>query len=218
MKLDEMKVQYDKCRDGFTEETCFALQPEKSKSKFDLSGIAIKVSLCASVLILAFVIRAIGVGKDAEQVVETSTGSQSETGTEQRGEDAEKLGSLHYVEAGATAKWTAPVLTNDIELLRDGRLLRFTATNETVIACMAGKVLAVGDDAQFGSYVRIQSEEDRETIYYGFETVAVREGDAIAAGNTLGTVKAGRSIYLKVLERGEPQDPTGYVDLSLNNE
>jgi hypothetical protein len=37
-------------------------------------------------------------------------------------------------------------------------------------------------------------------------------------GDLLGTVSPGRSIYLKVLEKGAPQNPTEYVDLSLGKE
>ena len=42
------------------------------------------------------------------------------------------------------------------------------------------------------------------------------ENDTVSAGDTLGTVTVGRSLFLRVLENGSPQDPTAYVDLSLN--
>ena len=61
--------------------------------------------------------------------------------------------------------------------------------------------------------MRIRSDTDCETVYYGFEP-----DSEVQAGDVLGTVAPGRSIYLKVLEKGAPQDPTEYVDLSLGNE
>jgi biotin carboxyl carrier protein len=211
MKLDEMKVQYDKSRDGFTKESAFAVKPEEKLPKVDVSGIAVKVGLCAGVLALAFIVRAFGVGAPKAQTAETST--HAENSGETTADD--QPGKLKYVDTTG-AKWTAPVRSNDIELVRDGQLLRFTAGASDVYACMAGKVLSVASDDALGTYVRVQSESDCETFYYGFDTVRVNEGDAVKAGDALGTVPVGRSLYLRVLEKGAPQDPTAYVDLSLN--
>ena len=213
MKLDEMKVQYDKSRDGFTQESTFTVRSEEKGVRTDASGMVIKIGLCAAVLILAFIIRAIGVGQQKNAVVAASASSDGTSSAS--GQNDERIGALHYVDGGTAAKWTAPVLSNDIELLRDGQLLRFTATNDTVVACMSGKVLSVSEDPSLGKSVRIQSDADVETLYFGFAEIAVTEGQEIAANDVLGTIERGRSIYLKVLEQGEPQDPTGYVDLSL---
>ncbi len=215
MKLDEMKVQYERSRDGFSSESSFTVDEQKPVVKVDASGIVIKVGLCAAVLALAIVVRAFGVGKPQERVAQTSTYASE---TDDQEQQTSTVGTLQYVEAGAARKWNAPVMSNDIELLRDSQLLRFTALNGTVNACMAGKVLSVEQDAQLGNCVRIQSESDCETIYYGFETVAVSQGAEVATGDPLGTVATGRSIYLKVLQDGAPQDPTEYVDLSLQTE
>ena len=217
MKLDEMKVQYEKSRDGFSKESAFTIQTDQPGKHADASGMVVKIGLCAAVLILAFIIRAVGVGQQKNAVVETSANGSGDTSAAS-GQNDEKLGALHYVEGGVMAKWNAPVLSNDIELLRDGLLLRFTATNDTVVACMSGKVLSVEEEPSLGKSVRVQADGDVETIYYGFSEVSVKAGDMILADDVLGTVERGRSIYLKVLERGEPQDPTGYVDLSLRKE
>ena len=214
MKLDEMKVQYERSRDGFSSETNFSVSDESKRVKVDASGIVIKISLCAAVLALAIVVRAFGVGKPNDTVAETSTHSDSDLQDQQE----QALGALKYVEASTSGKWKAPVLSNDIELLRDGQLLRFTALSDTVNACMGGKVLSVEQDDQLGSLVRIQSDTDCETIYYGFDTVSVRQGIEVRAGETLGTVISGKSIYMRVLIKGAPQDPTDYVDLSLQNQ
>ncbi len=210
MKLDEMKVQYDKTRDGFTKESSFEVKQEKPLPKVDVSGIAVKVGLCAGVLALAFIVRAFGVGAPKTDVAEASTHAEN------AGEATEEQpGRLKYVDATGT-KWAAPVRSNDIELLREGQLLRFTAGSPDVFACMDGKVLAVGSDETLGSYIRIQNEADCEAFYYGFDTITVSENAEVKAGDALGTVGVGRSLYLRVLEQGAPQDPTAYVDLSLS--
>ena len=214
MKLDEMKVQYDKSRDGFTRESSFDVKREKPLPKININGIAVKVGLCAGVLALAFIVRAFGVGAPKQQTV-AEVNSHSDGTGEQNEENVP--GKLRYVEASAS-KWAAPVRSTDIELMREGQMLRFTAGASDVLSCMDGRVLSVGTDETLGDYVRVQSESDCEAFYYGFETVAVKEGDTVKAGDALGTVAPGRSLYLKVLQNGAPQDPTAYVDLSLNRE
>ena len=210
MKLDEMKVQYDKSRDGFTKESAFAVKPDKPLPKVDVSGIAVKVGLCAGVLALAFIVRAFGVGAPKTEVTEVSSVSNGNAESQD-----EQPGRLKYVDA-SDAKWASPVRANDIELMREGQMLRFTAGASDVFSCMGGKVLAVGTDETLGSYVRVQNDADCEAFYYGLDTIAVAEGAAVRSGDALGTVPVGRSLYLRILKNGAPQDPTAYVDLSLN--
>ena len=212
MKLDEMKVQYERSRDGFTHESKFTLKQEKQIPKIDINGIAVKIGLCVGVLALAFIVRAFGVGAPKEKVAEVSSRSDGSGETEQY-----QPGKLRYVEANGT-KWASPVRANDIELMREESMLRFTAGASGVSACMDGKVLSVGTDPKYGTFVRVQSPEDCETVCFGLESVSVKEGDSVKAGDMLGTVSVGRSMYLKVYEKGEPQDPTAYVDLSLKKE
>jgi len=210
MKLDEMKVQYDKTRDGFTKESSFEVKSEKPLPKVDVSGIAVKVGLCAGVLALAFIVRAFGVGAPKTDVAEASAHAEN---AQDMTDD--QPGRLKYVDATGT-KWAAPVRSYDIELLREGQLLRFTAGTSDVFSCMDGKVLAIGTDETLGNFVRVQDENDCEAFYYGLDTIAVGENADVKAGDALGTVGVGRSLYLRVLEKGAPQDPTAYVDLSLN--
>ena len=211
MKLDEMKIQYERSRDGFTKESQFAVKAEKPLPKINVNGIAVKVSLCAGVLALAFVVRAFGIGAPKTNDVQTVS-SHGETGEQAT---ATQPGRLRYVEADGK-KWNAPVEANDIELLREGQMLRFTARESSVSACMGGTVLTVGTDETLGDYVRMQSDQDCETFYYGFDAITVKEGDAVSAGDALGTVAPGSSLYLRILQSGAPQDPTEYVDLSLH--
>ncbi len=212
MKLDEMKVQYERERDGFTHESDFEIQKERSElPKVDASGIAVKIGLCAAVLALAFIVRAFGFGKPAERVAETSTHSDGQQAVE-----TSAVGTLHYVDGGMR-KWAAPVKAIDIELLLDGRLLRFTAGSGEVRSCCEGKVLSVGSDEQYGSFVRVQTADDCETVYFGFDTISVAEGASVLTGDVLGSVPVGRSMYLRVYRNGSPQDPSKYVDLSVQN-
>ena len=212
MKLDEMKVQYERERDGFTRESDFTVRKEeKTLPKVDASGIAVKIGLCAAVLALAIIVRAFGFGKPAERVAETSAHSDGNQAIE-----TSAVGSLHYVETG-TQKWAAPVKAIDIELLLDGRLLRFTAGSGEVRACCTGKVFSIGTDEQYGNFVCVQTEDDRETVYYGLDAIAVAEGASVQAGDVLGTVPVGRSMYLRVYLNGAPQDPSQFVDLGLQN-
>jgi len=212
MKLDEMKVQYERERDGFTHESDFTLKKEKKDlPKIDTSGITIKIGLCVAVLALAFIVRAFGMGKPAERVAETSAHSDGSGALE-----TSAVGSLHYVEIGSN-KWAAPVKASDIELLLDGRLLRFTAGSRDVLSCNSGKVLSTGTDEAYGNFVRVQTDADCETVYYGFDRIDVAEGAVVSQGDILGTVAIGRSMYLKVYRNGAPQDPSEYVDLGLGN-
>ncbi len=212
MKLDEMKVQYDRSRDGFTKESDFAVKQERKLPKININGIAVKVGLCAGVLALAFIVRAFGVGAPKDRTVEASSHSDGTGETDQNAP-----GSLKYVDASG-AKWTAPVRSNDIELMLEGRMLRFTAGDTAVSSCMDGKVHSVGSDATYGNFVRVQSDADCEAVYYGLDTVNVKEGDTVRSGDALGTVTVGHSMYLRVYEQGAPVDPTTYVDLSLRHE
>ena len=93
------------------------------------SSLLLKISLCAAVLALAIIVRAFGVGKPDTGVVSASSVADP-SASDPQGEEA--IGTLRYVDAASVLKWTAPVLSNDIELLRDGQLLRFTALSGTV--------------------------------------------------------------------------------------
>ena len=211
MKLDDMKVHavnrttLDSVS-GFRVET---KEPEELVVKS--AGIAVKIGLCVAALLVAFVIRI--VSNEPEKVAEVSKMLQSDTESE---ETAEELGSLRFVDA-ANNKWSAPVRTNDVELLRDHQLVRFTAASETVSSCISGKVVMIEQDERYGTFLRIQSDDSIETVLYGFESVSVKSGDHVAANDLLGTVPVGRSVYLAVERNGAPLDPSEYVDLSIEN-
>ena len=79
-------------------------------------------------------------------------------------------------------------------------------------------VFAVGEDEDWGKYVRVRSAGDIDAVYYGFEEVKVRAGETVAAGQLLGTVPVGRRVYFAVSEKGAPQDPRAYVSLTVQKQ
>lgn len=205
MKMEQMKIEYQNGEgNGFDRLDSFTVEEPAPEPEVRGTGMFIKIGICMAALALALVVRLAGV-----------EGSQRAEPAMQK-EEAEPslaVGALRYV--NADGKWDAPVVCNDVELLRDDRLVRFTATDATVLACMAGEVLMVENDARFGQYVRVQGENGLETILYGFDTVSVERGQSVEARTVLGTTSVGGSIYLSVLQDGAPQDPTEFVDLAI---
>jgi hypothetical protein len=144
----------------------------------------------------------------------------------------EELGAIYYVETRAepTAsvesadqrsmnvqriKWAPPVRSDEVTLLREDSVVGFSALNREVTCCCGGRIFTLGEDEDWGKYVRVRSAGDIDAVYYGFEEVAVRAGQSVAAGQLLGTVPLGRRVYLGVSEKGAPQDPRDYVALTV---
>lgn len=206
MILEDMKID-DSARQGFQSIGGFSVTASRQKKPVDNGmRLIIKVGVCAAALMSAFVIRAIG--QESQKTVPVSHM------TEQFPESSDAIGTLRYVDA-KTVKWSAPVETNDVELLRDRALLRFTATEEEVCTCIAGTVTKVASDERFGKSVTVLGADDTEIVLYGFDIVHVLEKDRVACDQVVGTVPIGRSIYLSVQKNGKPQDPSEYVDLSI---
>lgn len=205
MKLDEMKVH------GNTVGTVteFRVQEPEPKPKKQLAlpkGATLKVGVCAAALIAAIGIRFGGAGTGETVAVSKSMDEAV---------PSDAPGSLRFVETTAQ-KWAAPVTTNDVELLRDRQMVRFTAAEETVRAGFGGTVVMTETEARYGNYLRLRDENGMELVLYGFETFAVRAGETVETGAVLGTVPIGRSIYLSVEQNGKPLDPSDYVDLTIH--
>ena len=167
---------------------------------------ALKLGVCFFMMLAAFAIR----------MTTNSSLDLQAVGNFQADEAAPTdgaLGSLRYVEN--RNKWTAPVQASDIELLQDSRMLRFSAAQEFVKACTDGKVLAVLQDEKYGTCIQISGTENTVLTLYGLETVAVKSFDSVNAGDLLGTIPMGRSVYLSIEKDGVAQDPTMYIDLSV---
>ncbi len=167
---------------------------------------AIKLGACFFMMLAAFAIRtAANNSFDLQAVGNFQTDEAVPT-------DA-AIGSLRYVEC--TDKWKAPVEANDVELLRDSRMLRFSAAREYVNACIDGIVLAVLQDEQYGTCLQINSADNTVLTLYGLGTVTVKSNDSVSTGDIIGTVPKGRSVYLSIEKNGTTQDPAMYIDLSV---
>ncbi|MDO4565307.1 MAG: M23 family metallopeptidase [Clostridia bacterium] len=193
-------------------------KPSEEREKKELTvhtkSMMIKIGLCAAAVVLALILRAAGLERPAEDDGLTAASSQDED------DEEETLGTLRFVDASDGAallygKWNAPVTAAEIELMRDGQLLRITAQNGEVRNCHTGEVIAVDEDARYGRYVRLMHSEGLESIYYGFESVGVVKGQIVQSNEELGTVNAGKSLYVQVLKDGEPQDPTDYLNINI---
>ena len=115
-------------------------------------------------------------------------------------------------------KWAPPVQADEVTLLREDSVVGFSALNTEVSCCCSGQVFAVGEDEDWGKYVRVRSAGDVDAVYYGLEEVHVRAGETVAAGQLLGSVPVGRRVYLSVSEKGAPQDPRTYVALTVQKQ
>ncbi len=81
-----------------------------------------------------------------------------------------------------------------------------------VLAPWEGKVVSTGFDSGYGNYVVVEHPEGFRTRYAHLETATVRKGDAVSAGEELGTVgSSGRStgahLHFEVIRNGEQVDP-----------
>lgn len=179
----------------------------------------VKIGLCGVAVLCALAIRSV-TGNTAQSTDTQPASAQTETvGTSD--EEENNLGALHFVDASqdialaAPQKWTAPVQSADIELLTDSGTIRFTAAGESINACAMGEVLSISEDGMLGRYVRLTHADGVETIYFGLAEVLVKQGQVVQEGEALGTVNAGRSVYVQVLKDGAPQDPQDYISLSI---
>ena len=204
----------------------FTVRERSDKVTVRAGSMMAKLSLCLGVLLIALVLELGGAGTDRQQAV-----FAAEKAGEPQPTAREELGALYFVEVkGETstaqaqmagvqrAKWAPPVLSDEVTLLREDSVVGFSALNTDVSCCCSGQVFAVGEDEDWGKYVRIRSAGDIDAVYYGFEEVKVRAGETVAAGQLLGTVPVGRRVYFAVSEKGAPQDPRAYVSLTVQKQ
>lgn len=217
MNFGDMHVKEEDRRQG----PCagFTLE-EEPRVKVKSGSMTAKLSLCAVVLAAALVVELTGAVQKKEQV-QPAGAQEEESGTD------DALGALHYVEAPGQesgvllpgyTKWSPPVSASEITLLQEETLVGFSALSSTVKCCCAGEVYDIGEDETFGKYVRLQHAGDVFTVTYGFEEVGVKVGQSVTAGETLGTVYVGKTVYFAVTSAGVPQDPRDYVELGIQKE
>lgn len=189
----------------------FAIREEREEKSQPGWSMKTKMSLCLVVMALALVVELTGLGE------EPGTGESSQE---------EALGALHYVDGQAGEslstvlgeKWETPVLCGQVSLLQEDSLVGFQALTKEVRACCDGTVLLTGEDDVLGLYARIQLDEDRETVYYGFDVLEVQAAETVTAGQRLGTVQPGKTLYFSVTDRGEPLDPRDYVQMGIGGD
>ncbi len=222
MDFSEMKVRERQQNAG----PCgrFTVQTPERRTTVRAGSMMAKLSLCLGVLLIALVLELGGTAPDKQRQVFAAEGEKRPEATARE----ENLGAIYYVETKggqATAqaqearvqrvKWTPPVRSDEVTLLRDDSVVGFSALNREVSCCCQGQVFSVGEDEDWGKYVRVRSAGDIDTVYYGLEEVKVRAGETVTAGQLLGTVPVGRLVYLSVSEKGAPQDPRDYVALTV---
>lgn len=220
MDLGEVKVRERQQNAG----PCgrFTVQEPGEKVEVRSGSMMAKISLCLGVLLVALVLELGAAGSGTKAEVFAAEREPEATARE------EALGALYFVEANRAdpteltesadvqrVKWAPPVRSDEVTLLREDSVVGFSALDTQVSCCCAGQVFAVGEDEDWGKYVRIRSAGDVDAVYYGFEEVAVRAGERVTTGQILGTVSVGRRVYLAVSEKGAPQDPRAYVSLSV---
>ncbi len=202
----------------------FTVQEPAQKVQVRSGSMMAKISLCLGVLLIALVLELGGTRTDRQRQVFAAEAAQPQPTARE-----ENLGAIYYVETGRTdapargvdvqrAKWAPPVRSDEVSLLREDSVVGFSALNTQVSCCCGGQVFAVGEDEDWGKYVRIRSAGDLDTVYYGLEEVSVKAGQTVAAGQLLGTVPVGRRVYLSVSEKGTPQDPRAYVSLTVQKQ
>ena len=224
MDFSEMKVTERQQNAGPCSR--FTVQEPEQKVIVRSGSMMAKVSLCLGVLLIALVLELGGTAKDRQRQVFAAEEKRPEATAR-----AENLGAIYYVETSKAAeetrpqsadvkraKWAPPVQTDEVTLLREDSVVGFSALNREVTCCCGGRIFTLGEDEDWGKYVRVRSAGDIDTVYYGLEEVNVRAGEQVAAGQLLGTVPLGRRVYLSVSEKGAPQDPRAYVALTVQKQ
>ena len=224
MDFSEVKVREQQQNAG----PCgrFTVQEPTARVQVRAGSMMAKISLCLGVLLVALVLELGGTATGAQRQVFAAEAERPQATAQ-----GENLGALYFVEAGGTdptaaaqgadvrrVKWAPPVRADEVTLLREDSVVGFSALDREVSCCCGGQVFAVGEDEDWGKYVRVRSAGDIDAVYYGLEDIRVRAGQTVAAGQLLGTVPVGRRVYLSVSEKGAPQDPRGYVSLTVQKQ
>lgn len=89
---------------------------------------------------------------------------------------------------------------------------------ETVVACTAGRVINVHNDAELGHVVVLDLGDGYQAIYGQVENIEVPIGGTVGAGMKLATVaaptkyysKEGCNLYFQIKKDGESVDPGNY--------
>ena len=156
----------------------------------------------------------------------TPVSAQLERLTSAQAEGEETLGGLRYVgnwiSDTATAVFApspvefcaaAPcvgVRVQDNDLADRASLSLYTLEDPAVWAVADGKVFYVGENADWGRYVRIQHNGGFASIYAGVAP-SVKVGDYLEAGEILGTAEDGKTLGFALWKDGAPVPEEDYV-------
>ena len=93
---------------------------------------------------------------------------------------------------------------------------------EAILAAAGGTVVEFGHDVERGDYVVIDHGGGLSTLYGQCRDFTVEEGDAVRAGERIGTVgKTGIArethLHFEVRQDGEPQNPVAYFDSEVRD-
>ncbi len=110
-----------------------------------------------------------------------------------------------------------------IDLGKNHRTEPITAHSAGVVtSCVTGKRNAVGSTgvASYGNYVKLDHGDGYETLYAHLDSVCVKKGQRLAAGEVLGVMgnsgnSYGAHLHFEVRFRGERIDPTPYLTADL---
>jgi murein DD-endopeptidase MepM/ murein hydrolase activator NlpD len=85
-------------------------------------------------------------------------------------------------------------------------------TGTEVRAAAAGSVVEVGDDPEYGTFVRLAHVRGYQTIYGHASKILVAQGDRVAAGQPIAlSGNTGRStaphLHFEITQGGKPLDP-----------
>ena len=224
MDIGEVKVRERQQNAG---PCVFRVQEQREPVRVRSGSMMAKISLCLGVLLIALVLELGGTAARGQRQVFAAEQEPAPQPTARE----EALGALYYVQTDETepasrqeatevrrVKWAPPVKADEVTLLREDSVIGFSALDTQVICCCGGQIFAVGEDEDWGNYVRVRSAGDIDAVYYGLEQISVRAGQRVETGAQLGTVPLGRRVYLSVSEKGAPQDPRAYVSLMVQKQ
>lgn len=89
--------------------------------------------------------------------------------------------------------------------------LTFQSADGKVYAAASGEVMSVAHGANDENILRIRHDDGYETLYYGLQETAVREGERVTAATCIGNFDPSAPSAFEVRRFGLPVDPTAML-------